>query len=438
MLVGVFLIVLYCLVALSPIIAVACLWMKGEMTLMHEAGTALAFAAFGIILLQPVLVARWKWTERPFGLDVLSRFHRYMGLFVVALLLAHPPLMAFGGAGLNLLTSFDLVWYVLVGKAMLVLLVVHAGLGLWYRSFGLGFEQWRCIHNALAVVIVTGAFVHSWWAGYDLGPIPMRVLWLALFGLAALAYVYHKFVIPRRLKLTPYRVAAVEQESHNVWTLKLAPPDGERIYDYQPGQFHFITLLRPRGLPVEEHHWTISSSPSQRNFVSSTIKESGDFTGTVGKTLPGDQALVEGPFGRFSYTFESAEADFVFIAGGIGVTPIMSMLRHMRDTGKNREALLLYANRTEQDIVFREELEAMEASGSPRLKVVHVLSNPPSGWAGEKGHIDEEKLKRLAGFALSTRVFYVCAPPPMARAVVTGLRSLGVPYSRMRMEEFSL
>lgn len=438
MLSSVFLIILYALIALSPIVAVACLWMKGEMTLMHETGTSLAFAAFGIIALQPVLVSRWKWMERPFGLDVISRFHRYMGLFAVGLLLAHPPLMAFGGAGVNLLTTLDLPWYVLLGKAMLVLLVIHVCVSVWYPSFGLTFERWRSYHNAMAVLIVTGAFVHSWWAGYDLGPIPMRVLWLVLFGLAAFAYVHHKVLVPRRLRRFPYRVEAVEQENRNVWTVKLAPAGGERVYDYHPGQFHFITLLRERGLPVEEHHWTISSSPAQRDFISSTIKESGDFTATIGKTLPGDLALVDGPFGRFSYTFHSHENDYVFIAGGIGITPIMSMLRHMRDTGKAVDALLLYGNRTEKDIVFREELAEIEASAVPHLKVVHILSSPEDGWRGETGHVDTEKLRRLIKFESPKTVFYICAPPGMTKKVVEGLRSLGVPYGRMHTEQFSL
>ncbi|HIE26514.1 TPA: hypothetical protein EYP66_04440 [Candidatus Poribacteria bacterium] len=66
-----------------------------------------------------------------------------------------------------------------------------------------------------------------------------------------------------------------------------------------PGQFHFIKLYREGGLPVEEHPFTISSSPTEKGFVSSTIKESGDFTATIGQTKPGDTASVQGPYGRF-------------------------------------------------------------------------------------------------------------------------------------------
>lgn len=434
---GVVLAALYCLIALSPLLGVAILRMKGDMTLMHETGTSLAFAAYGIMALQPVLVSRWKWVERPFGLDVLSRFHRYMGIFAALLILTHPPLMAFGGAGTKLLTDLLQPWYVWVGRVALALLLAQVVVSVLREVLGLTFEKWRRVHNVLAVLILSGAFVHSWFTAYDLW-IPMRFLWVVLLGITVYAYVDHRLLKPRELERTPYRVEAVTQETHNVWTVKLAPPAGEKVYDYQPGQFHFITLQRGGGLPIEEHHWTISSSPAQMEFISSTIKESGDFTRTVGQTRPGDTALVEGPFGRFSYTLYPEDRDFVFIAGGIGITPLMGMLRHMRDTAKDANVLLLYANHAEKDVAFRAELAEIAAGGTPRLEVVHILSNPESDWNGEAGRLDDAKLARLVGTEVRGRAFYLCAPPQMTDNVIKGLRSLGVSYCNIRTERFSL
>jgi predicted ferric reductase len=220
--------------------------------------------------------------------------------------------------------------------------------------------------------------------------------------------------------------------------VKLAAPESEQIYDYQPGQFQFITLHRSGGLPVEEHHWTISSSPAQKEYIGSTIKESGDFTSTIGKTAAGDTATVEGPFGRFSYTYYPQDKEYVFIAGGIGITPLISMLRHMRDTGKDAKVLLIYANRAQKDIVFRSELAEMEAGSRPRLTAVHVLSRPEPGWTGRSGRLDPDGIAELTGRDSAEKAYYVCAPPALARVVVGGLRSMGVPYSRIRSEEFSL
>lgn len=435
---GLLLIVLYAVMVLSPLIIVAALWMKGEMSLMHETGTSAALAAYGIIALQPILVARWKWIERPFGMDILSRFHKIMGVFALALLLTHPPLMAYGGAGTGLLFNLNQPWFILLGKTLLTVLAVHVLLSIFHASLNLSFEQWRRAHNVLAVFIVPAAFIHSYYAGYDIGPLPIQILWVALFVLAVTAMVHHKVIVPFQLEKHPYRVTEVNRETHNVWTVKLKPAAGKPIYEYQPGQFHFVTFKRSGGLPVEEHHWTISSSPATGDFISSTIKESGDFTATIGKTKVGDNAVVEGPFGRFCYTLYPEDKDFVFIAGGIGITPLMSMIRHMRDTKKDVKVLLLYANRSEVDIVFKSELADIEAGSHPRLNVVHILSRPAADWTGETGRLDSAKLARSLDGQPDGNSYYICTPPAMAKAVIADLHSLGIPYHRMRTEQFSL
>jgi ferredoxin-NADP reductase len=109
-----------------------------------------------------------------------------------------------------------------------------------------------------------------------------------------------------------------------------------------------------------------------------TIKESGDFTSTIGRIKPGDLAAVHGPFGRFSHALHPECDDLVFVAAGIGITPLMSMLRYMRDRGERHRVLLVYANRGTADIVFRSELDLIESGGFPALKTIHVLSRPPA------------------------------------------------------------
>ncbi len=385
--------------------------------------------------MQPVLVARLKWIERPFGMDMLSRFHKSMGIFVTVMMVSHPILMELGGGQV---LGFSQPWYIWVGKAGLVLLLVHTLISVYSNRVGLTFEQWRRIHYVLAPLIIVLVFVHSMEAGDDLKLPQVQVLWVILLAAAAAAYIYHKIIIPAHLRRSPYRVVDVQPEAPKVWTVKLAPSEGEALYAYQPGQFHFITFNRGPNLPTEEHHWTISSSPTQKGFVSSTIKESGDFTATIGLTKPGDTALVQGPFGRFSYTLYPKEKDFVFIAGGIGITPLMSMLRHMRDTKAEVDVMLLYANRTEKDIVFREELAAIEAGDAPRLKVVHILSAPEPGWNGETGYVDREKIARYLSDNMSEKAFYVCGPPAMNTKVIETLLAMGVPYPRIHTEIFSL
>jgi ferredoxin-NADP reductase len=193
--------------------------------------------------------------------------------------------------------------------------------------------------------------------------------------------------------------------------------------------------MRGRGLPEEEHHFTISSAPNPNGAVTSTIRNIGDFTATVCDTKPGDSARVHGPFGRFSHTLHPEEKRVVFIAGGIGITPVMSMLRHMRDVGWPKPALLIYANSSRDKIVFRDEIDAMHENING-FKAVHVLSRPDDGWEGETGHVDRELIERHAAPFTPDTGWYLCGPQGLMESAISDLEALGVPEKRMHREIF--
>ena len=432
-------ILLYLAVILSPLLVVAAFHLKTDDVFYYNVGRGFALLAFAILIMQVVLAARLHWVEAPFGLNLTFPFHRRMGTAAAILLILHPPLMALGGGGWHLLYGLDVKWYILIAKVALLLLLIHVALSLWRARLGIKYATWRLLHDILAPLVLVLVFLHSWNAGEDLKVRPVQILWLVFLAVALLLFAYHRLIRPRLLRNHPYRVQEVHEENPRVWTIKFAPPPGERRFDFLPGQFQFVTLFRGRGLPVEEHHFTISSSPSEPGYHASTIKESGDFTRTIGQTRVGDTAAIHAPFGRFSYLLYPQSRDLVFIAGGIGITPLMSNLRHMRDTRAERRVLLLYANRTESDIVFREELARMEEEGSrPELQVAHVLSRPEAAWLGERGHLDREKLARLCGERLGTASFFLCCPPPLILSLVPILRDLAVADSRIHFEYFSL
>jgi ferredoxin-NADP reductase len=168
-----------------------------------------------------------------------------------------------------------------------------------------------------------------------------------------------------------------------------------------------------------------------------TIKESGDFTSTIGRIKPGDLVAVHGPFGRFSHVFHPNGDDLVFVAAGIGITPLMSMLRYMRDRRDPRRVLLVYANRGASDIVFRSELEQIESSGFPALKTIHILSRPPGDWVGRTGRLDTASLGSLCG-GFAGKAFFICCPPIMASGLIRGLKNAGVGPERIHTDYFGL
>lgn len=430
--------VLYALIVLAPLIIVGLLRPITDHGFVYTIGKNFALVGFTILAMQFVLSARLKWIERPFGLDVIFHFHKVMAMVAVAFILSHPVLVVVGGGGWSLIFGPETSWHIWLGRIALMILLVHVLLAMFRFVIKLNYQTWRFMHDLGAFVVFPLAFFHSWNAGGDFELPIMKVFWSVLFAVAIAAFIWHRLVRSIMLKRHPYTVTDVRQETQDVWTIKLAPPQGLPRFDYLPGQFHFLTFYRASNLPVEEHHWTISSTPTEEGIVASTIKESGDFTASIGKTKSGDKALVFGPFGRFSYALHPHERDLVFIVGGIGITPIMSMLRHMRDTRTDRRVMLLYGNCSEEEIVFREELAAMESAAVPQLQVVHVLSKPSDAWKGERGYIDLPKIERLAGGNLAERSFYVCAPPALMNSLLPALRRIGVPAKNIHFERFNL
>lgn len=401
----------------------------------YQMGKGFALVGIMILAFQIILAGRFKWVDRPFGLDHVLRFHKYIAIFATLLILCHPVLLVIGGAGLGLVTDLDIPWYIWVGKGALALLLVNIVLSLYRSKLKIKFEIWRALHDVIGVAIILLAFVHSGFAGSDINQSAiLKSLWVAIPIVWTILFIYHLFIRPKMLSRHPYRVIEVKKETSDVYSLKFAPAEGQKVFDYFPGQFQFITLHR-ENLPVEEHHWTISSSPLEKDFVTSTIKELGDFTKTIVQTKPGDTAILHGAFGHFSYLLYPEEKDLVFITGGIGITPLMSMLRHMRDIKSSLPVLLIYAN--DSEIVFHDELLEMEKGRYPRLKVIHVLSKPNDVWQGERGHLDREKIERFLGSELAEKSFYVSGPSGLVNSIKEYLHQMKIPKNKIHMEFFS-
>lgn len=429
---------IYTVIVLSPLILLALLRPPTDHGFVYTVGKNLALTGFTILVMQFVLSARLKWIERPFGMNMLFHFHKAMAIIALLLLISHPILLAIGRQDWSLIFGPQVKWHIWLGRIAILILLVHVLLASFRGMMKLNYETWRFVHNLGAVLILSLGFFHSWNAGGDIQTIWMKSLWVVLLSVAVTSYLWHRVVRTLLLRRHPYKVTSVRKEAAGVWTIELTPPEGIYRFDYLPGQFHYLTFQRAPDLPVEEHHWTISSSPTETGVLRSTIKESGDFTATIGKTKPGDIAVVNGPFGRFSYVLHPDEREIVFIAGGIGITPLMSMLRHIRDTRAERTVTLLFSNTNEKDIVFREELAEMEHDGVAGLKVVHVLSRPSDEWKGERGRLDEDKIKRFAGPELVRCAFYLCAPPGLLDQTIRILRKAHVPAASIHFERFQL
>jgi predicted ferric reductase len=424
----------YPLLILTPLAVLAIASPSSPRTFIAEIGVDSAVVAFAILALQFVISARLRWVEAPFGLDVVLRFHHTMALVALGLLCIHPLLIA-AGESWRLLTKWGVSWSIWAGRSALLLLCAHIVVAIFRRGTRLRYETWRHLHSVAAFLLLGLAFLHSRALGHDFESKAARIVWAALPLIAGSAWFYGRLIRPWLLKRNAYKIVSITSEAPQVWTLTLEPPVNRPLH-YAPGQFLF---LRPHGCAVraEEHPFSIASSPSPGGRISVTIKECGDFTSTIGRIKPDDLAAVHGPFGRFSHVFQPNGNDLVFVAAGIGITPLMSMLRYLRDRRDPRRVLLVYANRSATDIVFWGELQAMESSGFPALKTILIVSRPPGDWVGRTGRLDTVSLKSLCG-GFAGKAFFICCPPPMASELIRGLKNAGVGPQRIHADYFGL
>lgn len=232
------------------------------------------------------------------------------------------------------------------------------------------------------------------------------------------------------------RVASIFQETPDVKTFRLAALDGEELpFTFEPGQFLTVGVTVD-GTPVKRSY-SIASSPCCHGWCEITVKHTpeGLVSGYLHqRTKVGDVLDAAGPYGRF--TFRGREApNVVMIAGGVGITPMMSSIRYLTDQSWGGDIHLIYACSRLHNVIFREELDHL-AKRHPNLHVTLVLSREPSeSWSGSRGHVTGELLgNAVAG--LASRRIHLCGPPPMIDALKNALADLGVPKDQVKTELF--
>jgi predicted ferric reductase len=390
---------------------------------------ALGFVGLAMMGLEFVLVARFKPVASPFGQDALLQFHRQIGYVGLAFVLVHVAISAKWESLTfeNAITAPALVWFGMAAALSLLALVVTS---VRRQQLRLSYEWWHAAHTVLAVVAVGGALTHVYFVDEYVSSIWKQILWalMSTAFVALLAWV--RLIKPRGMRpWGPWRVGA---ERGQTTTLALRPPDGAE-FRFDPGQFAWFNFGRSP-FSLTSHPFSFSSS-AERDEVEIAVKALGDFTSGVHEIQPGTMVYVDGPHGVFSMDQDEGPG-FAFIAGGVGVAGLISMLRTMADRGDVRPAVLVYANGEWEGVAFREELERLESRMN--LTVVHVLQRPPANWAGESGFVTAELLSRVLPKGYRRFQFFICGPEPMMDAVETALFELGVPAERVHTERFDM
>ncbi len=230
------------------------------------------------------------------------------------------------------------------------------------------------------------------------------------------------------------RILGAHDVAEGTRLFRLARPEG---FDFRAGQSVNLTLVDPPHTDAKGNMRTFSlvNAPGEGELAIATRMRDTAFKRVLGALPAGSEVKLRGPGGKFTLPGEVGRP-VVLVAGGIGITPFMSMLRHEEREGSARPRALIYSSRRQEHAAFLDELQAM-ATRIPAFRLVATLTEAPAGagWTGERGMVDKAFLERHVD-AASRPIFYLAGPPAMVAALRTVLRERGVDDADIRTDEF--
>ncbi|HSX48238.1 MAG TPA: ferric reductase-like transmembrane domain-containing protein [Candidatus Nanoarchaeia archaeon] len=386
------------------------------------------------IILEFVTVSRLPVLEQTLGRAKQLKLHKWFGYAAFIFILLHFSLITIGYAMINhtgvisqfvyLFFNFEDVYQAIIAVLLLFLLI---GLSVSIVRRHLRYETWYFVH-LLSYLVILLAFSHQMKVGPDFLSQPLFVAyWWFLYILTFALVVVWRFGRPLGLSFSRrLRVAKVQPETHNTYSVYIEGENLDKL-KFKGGQFA-IWWFMSKGRWWQGHPFSYSISPGG-DQLRLTFKAIGDFTNDLPKLKPGAPVIMDGPYGVFTAA-AIKRPRLLMIAGGIGITPLRSMLDEAAKAAEN--VILLYSVQTEADLALKQELEGQASKLG--VSLIYVISDDPS-YQGETGRIDKAKLQKLVPDVARRQVF-LCGPPPMMAALTTTLQQLDVPKQLIETEDF--
>lgn len=419
------------------------LWRQGSFDLLTSGAAGDSLIAYGrlggllaqlFIVLELILVGRITFIEQEFGHLQMNKIHRLVGYFLLGFFFVHPILLVMGydaqsgrsftAQFMNFLMNWENVFAAFVGLILFLGLTVFS-IAIIRRK--VRYETWYVAHLGMYVAIFLtlghqtefGDFADSlgwamYWNVLNVGA--LALLFVYRFGRPALAFYKHRFVIQK-----------VVREGGGVTSLYITGKNLDQ-FSFKPGQFANLLILSRKHFFA--HPFSFSAAPNGE-YLRFSIKDCGDYTCKVCLCEPGTSVIIDGPLGVFTEQ-KSETGKYLLLAGGIGITPIRALAEALSREGK--DVVLMYAARTPEDLVFRNELEAFTCKRSYILNNV-MKGSEQSGF--EYGRIDLERIKKFAP-DFAQRDAYICGPAPMILSLEKQLCDVGMPSSQLHSEMFKM
>lgn len=406
------------------------MWYKfGLHKVLLRSGKIVGLTTALLVLFQVVLASRCRFLDQIFSLNRLYALHRKTGLAIALLILLHPTLIlaadqfVFFGFGKK-------YWPEFVGLAMAPFFLSLVGVAHWRRALGLRYSIWLPLHRLTTPVAVMVLPSHILFVSdtYKSGLPRIAVFLFAALTLSLFLRIWKQRLLSDRR----YVIARVAQTGTDATCLDVKIPAAQPFCSL-PGQFAFITVYSSR-VKREEHPFTLASTPSRPGTVQFIIRACGDWTNTVKQLQPGDTLAITGPYGLFSHLANADRGPLIMIAGGIGITPFLSMLRYLADVNDQRPLLLIWSNKTREHIILPAAFDRLQQQ-LPGLKIVHHLTRGVDK-TSTSGRLTLQDLKAyLQGWDRKASV-YLCGPPGMIQDMKKLLPELK--FRNLYSEEFSL
>lgn len=422
------------------------LWWWMSFSQLNNPSLANSFIQFGKLagiiatyqaLLQLILIGRVKWVESFFGLDKLSKVHRWNGYLVLALITTHVFLIIQGYSWLSdtnyLEQSLTLInnWEdVLKAFLAYLILLVTIGLSITIIRRRLKYEWWYWVHllNYLTFFLFV---LHQLNFGLSAQSQAFKYYWVGLYVFAFGNIIAFRFLLPI-YRLWKYRFEVQKVEPINQGLATSIYIKGKNLHrlKLKAGQF-FIYRFLQKGFWYEAHPFSLSIAPNGE-FIRLTAKNLGDYTSKLPQIKAGTKVLIDGPHGIF--TSEQATTNkFLLIAGGIGITPLRSLAEELIQ--QNKDAVLIYGAKSKDELVLLDELKKLQKNSN--FKLITCLSDETAS-GHIQGYIDKKLIQKYIPDLLSRDV-YLCGPPIMMdKLKPVLLNDLSLPKRQFHWERFAL
>jgi predicted ferric reductase len=439
--------VILCAVILYPAAYVMLFFAGNWYSFFHAYSLAMFFGllSYAYVTVALCLSARIKCIDRLFGYDRVMAFHAALSSIAILSGMLHAVLKSayfpdettqssLGVAALGLFVLVATATFTLMLETPLDRVPPFSWfLPILKRRVRIDYTRLKLFHNLTGPAFAL--LVAHVLLAYPVQESPVRMyLAAASGGIAIVLYASHKIVRPLLLFRNPHAVTSIETLTDGIVTITMRPMRG-KPFPHKAGQFSFFMFLS-RKTGFGEHPFTISSPPSQ-DAASITIKSLGDFTSRLPGMRIGTACLIDGPYGLFHP--QGLAEPMLFVAGGIGITPILSILRDL-EWRSCPPSFLIWSVRRKAEAFAKDELERI----SERIKGfafrVIVTGEPSFGKDSPDGRIDRELLTEALNRVDPARrgTVYVCGPDALRRAVEGHVVSLGIPKQRVIYEAFSL